>query len=174
MIHRFGLMEHMWSRFTHSSTWGCTYQITYPGPSKPKKSGKRHNSAISISSGYWGGTIWRRSCLRPSTVYFKPLKTSQQTTLQFGMQAAQLQIRNLFSGSSALLKKSSAAHFPHFMALPLLANLKRASTISIDSTHSGHELFQPLSSVRCYRSSKTHTSRFRNSFFPQAIAALNF
>jgi len=108
--HRFGLMEQVWSRLTHSSIWHCTYQITSPGPSTPKKSGKRHNS-VSISSGCRGGTTRWRRCLRPSTAQF--------ITSQFGIQAAQLQIRNLFSGSFVLLRKSSAAHLTLPLFLPL-------------------------------------------------------
>ena len=51
--------------------------------------------------------------------------------------------------------------------------LSTAEAITRDSTHSAHHLFDPLPSGRCYRSIKTRTDRLRNSFFPQAITALN-
>ncbi|MCI4389835.1 hypothetical protein PGIGA_G00103570 [Pangasianodon gigas] len=47
--------------------------------------------------------------------------------------------------------------------------LRRARNILKDSSHPAHSLFQLLPSRRRYRSLKTKTSRFRNSFFPTAI-----
>ena len=51
--------------------------------------------------------------------------------------------------------------------------LFRAETITRHSTHPAHHLFDLLPSGRCYRSIKTRTNRLWNSFFPQAITALN-
>nr|XP_049595883.1 uncharacterized protein LOC125980593 [Syngnathus scovelli] len=51
--------------------------------------------------------------------------------------------------------------------------LSRAKAISADSSHPGSALFDLLPSGRRYRQMKTRTNRLRNSFFPQAIAALN-
>ncbi|XP_078266330.1 uncharacterized protein LOC144599387 [Rhinoraja longicauda] len=50
--------------------------------------------------------------------------------------------------------------------------LKKAASIMRDPHHPGHTLISPLPSGR-YRSLKTVTSRFRNSFFPTAIRLLN-
>ncbi|XP_055496185.1 EF-hand calcium-binding domain-containing protein 11 isoform X2 [Leucoraja erinacea] len=47
--------------------------------------------------------------------------------------------------------------------------LKKAGSIIKDPHHPGHTLTSPLPLGRRYRSLKTATSRFRNSFFPTAI-----
>ena len=51
--------------------------------------------------------------------------------------------------------------------------LSRAEAIKRDNTHPAHHLFELLPSGRRYRSIRTRTNRLRNSFFPQAITALN-
>ena len=44
--------------------------------------------------------------------------------------------------------------------------LRRAGLISQDPSHPAHDLFEPLPSSRRFRSIKTRTSRFSNSFIP--------
>ena len=51
--------------------------------------------------------------------------------------------------------------------------LRKAVAITRDSTHPANHLFDLLPSGRRYRSVRTRTSRLRDSFFPQAITALN-
>uniref|UniRef100_A0A1A8UVY9 Alkylated DNA repair protein AlkB homologue 8 N-terminal domain-containing protein n=1 Tax=Nothobranchius furzeri TaxID=105023 RepID=A0A1A8UVY9_NOTFU len=51
--------------------------------------------------------------------------------------------------------------------------LSRASNIIKDKFHPGNHLFQLLPSGRRYRSQRTRTNRFRDSFFPRAIMAVN-
>ncbi|KAK0148968.1 hypothetical protein N1851_010652 [Merluccius polli] len=51
--------------------------------------------------------------------------------------------------------------------------LRRARSIAKDSSHPGHKLFTLLPSGRRYRSLRSRTSRFRNSFFPSAVTLLN-
>uniref|UniRef100_A0A3B3BMJ4 Reverse transcriptase domain-containing protein n=1 Tax=Oryzias melastigma TaxID=30732 RepID=A0A3B3BMJ4_ORYME len=51
--------------------------------------------------------------------------------------------------------------------------LKRAGKIIKDSNHPAHGLFTPLPSGRRYRSLRTKTTRFQNSFFPTATTLLN-
>ena len=51
--------------------------------------------------------------------------------------------------------------------------LSSAESITRDSTHPAHHLFDLLPSGRHYRSIKTRTNRLRNSFFPPAITAQN-
>ena len=50
---------------------------------------------------------------------------------------------------------------------------QRAQNIIKDSFHPGHSLFSLLPSGRRYRSSRSHTSRLTNSFYPSAIRQLN-
>lgn len=62
--------------------------------------------------------------------------------------------------------------------LPSLENfaishyLSRAKNIVKDPSHPGHHQFELLPSSICYRAAKTCTNRFRDSFFPTAIAIL--
>ena len=50
---------------------------------------------------------------------------------------------------------------------------KRAGNISADPSHPGHNLFELLPSRRRYRTLYTKTSRYKNSFFPQAVTLMN-
>ena len=60
--------------------------------------------------------------------------------------------------------------------LPSVASLystrlrRRARNIIGDPTHPANCLFQPLPSGRRFRAIKTRTSRFRYSFFPEAVS----
>ncbi|XP_033113282.1 uncharacterized protein LOC117113897 [Anneissia japonica] len=51
--------------------------------------------------------------------------------------------------------------------------LKKAEAIMGDQTHPASNLFQLMCSGRRFRSLKATKARFRNSFFPRAIRALN-
>ena len=51
--------------------------------------------------------------------------------------------------------------------------LRRAGLISQNPSHPAHDLFEPLPSSRRFRSIKTRTSRFSNSFYPVAVQALS-
>ena len=50
---------------------------------------------------------------------------------------------------------------------------KRAGKIISDQTHPAHHLFELLPSGKRYRCIRTKTNRFRNSFYPSAVAALS-
>ncbi len=49
----------------------------------------------------------------------------------------------------------------------------KATSIVKDPTHPSHSLFQLLPSGRRYQSIRAHSVRLLNSFFPQAVRALN-
>uniref|UniRef100_A0A3Q3E360 Reverse transcriptase domain-containing protein n=1 Tax=Labrus bergylta TaxID=56723 RepID=A0A3Q3E360_9LABR len=51
--------------------------------------------------------------------------------------------------------------------------LRKARCIAKDNSHPNHRLFNYLPSGKRYRSLGTRTSRFRRSFFPQAVTLLN-
>ncbi|KAK0155344.1 hypothetical protein N1851_002301 [Merluccius polli] len=51
--------------------------------------------------------------------------------------------------------------------------LRKARSIAKDNSHPNHRLFTLLPSGKRYRSLGTRTSRFRGSFFPQAVTLLN-
>ncbi|TWW81716.1 hypothetical protein D4764_01G0015310 [Takifugu flavidus] len=50
---------------------------------------------------------------------------------------------------------------------------RRAKKVTKDSCHPAHGLFTLMPSGKCYRSLRTKTTRFRNSFFPTAVSLLN-
>ncbi|TWW56974.1 RNA-directed DNA polymerase from mobile element jockey [Takifugu flavidus] len=50
---------------------------------------------------------------------------------------------------------------------------RRAKKVSKDSCHPAHGLFTLMPSGKRYRSLRTKTTRFRNSFFPTAVSLLN-
>ena len=52
-------------------------------------------------------------------------------------------------------------------------HLGRAILTSHDSSHPAHDLFDPLSSSRHFRSIETRTNRFSSSFFSLAVQALS-
>uniref|UniRef100_A0A3B1JAG4 Reverse transcriptase domain-containing protein n=1 Tax=Astyanax mexicanus TaxID=7994 RepID=A0A3B1JAG4_ASTMX len=52
-------------------------------------------------------------------------------------------------------------------------SIRKATSIVNDPTHPSHELFSLLPSGRRYRSIRSSTTRFCNSFYPQAIRLLN-
>ncbi|XP_072100677.1 uncharacterized protein [Mobula birostris] len=51
--------------------------------------------------------------------------------------------------------------------------LGRAKSIIKDASHPNHGLFTLLPSGKRYRSLRSHTSRYRKSFFPEAVTLLN-
>uniref|UniRef100_A0A3B1JXT7 Reverse transcriptase domain-containing protein n=1 Tax=Astyanax mexicanus TaxID=7994 RepID=A0A3B1JXT7_ASTMX len=52
-------------------------------------------------------------------------------------------------------------------------SIRKATSIVNDPTHPSHELFSLLPSGRRYRSIRSSTTRFCNSFYPQAMRLLN-
>ena len=50
---------------------------------------------------------------------------------------------------------------------------KRAGKIISDQTHPAHHLFELLPSGKRYRCIRTKSNRFRNSFYPSAVAAFS-
>ncbi len=62
---------------------------------------------------------------------------------------------------------------PTLQELYLSRVSKRAGKITLDPSHPAHSLFELLPSGRRYRPLSTRTTRYRNSFFPQAIHLMN-
>ncbi len=68
---------------------------------------------------------------------------------------------------------SLAALSPYYWTLQTLGIFPEQKNIVKDFSHPGHHLFSLLPSGRRYRSIKTRTDRFSNSFYPRAIQSLN-
>ncbi len=69
--------------------------------------------------------------------------------------------------------KIIGAPLPSILDIFLARCSSKASSIVKDPTHPSHNLFQLLPSGRRYRSIKARSVRLLNSFFPQAVRALN-
>ncbi len=62
---------------------------------------------------------------------------------------------------------------PTLQELYLSRVSKRAGKITLDTSNPAHSLFELLPSGQRYRALSTRTTRYRNSFFPQAIHLMN-
>ncbi len=62
---------------------------------------------------------------------------------------------------------------PSILDIFLRRCTSKANSIVKDSTHPSHSLFQLLPSGRWFRSIRARSARLLNSFFPQAVRALN-
>ncbi len=69
--------------------------------------------------------------------------------------------------------KIIGAPLPSIMYIFLTRCSSKAKSILKDPTHPSHSLFELLPSGRRYRSIRARSARLLNSFFPQAVRALN-
>lgn len=69
-------------------------------------------------------------------------------------------------------EKMSGCSLPPLEGIGTVCYLSKAWNIIRDSFHPGHHLLELLPSGRRYRSVKTSTSRFMDSFFPRVTRAL--
>ncbi len=69
--------------------------------------------------------------------------------------------------------KTIGAPLPSILDIFLTRCSSKAKIIVKDPTHPSHSLFQLLPSGRRYRSIRARSARLLNSFFPQAVRALN-
>ncbi len=69
--------------------------------------------------------------------------------------------------------KISGAPLPSILDIFLARCSSKANNIVKDPTHPSHSLFQLLPSGRRYRGIRARSARVLNSFFPQAVRALN-
>ncbi len=69
--------------------------------------------------------------------------------------------------------KIIGAPLPSILYIFLTRCSSKAKSILKDPTHPSHSLFQLLPSGRRYRSIRARSARLLNSFFPQAVRALN-
>ncbi len=70
--------------------------------------------------------------------------------------------------------KIIGAPLPSILDIFLTRCSSKAKSIVEDPTHPSHSLFQLLPSGRRYRSIRARSARLLNSFFPQAVRALNW
>ena len=92
-------------------------------------------------------------------------------TVWFGSIAVKekLRLNRVVNTASKIIGRS----LPSLESLYQQRLLRRAGLISQDPSHPAHDLFEPLPSSRRFRSIKTRTRRFSNSFYPVAVQALS-
>ena len=79
------------------------------------------------------------------------------------------QIESVVKNASKLI----GLNIPSIRSLYLSRSLPNSKRIIQDACHPANHLFELLSSDKRYRCIKTKTTRFNNSFYPQALRFLN-
>ncbi len=118
---------------------------------------KRASLPPPILTTFYRGTIESvlTTCI---TVWYGNCSAADRKTLQWTVNTA---------------AKIIGAPLPSILDIFLAQCSSKASSIVKDPTHLSHNLFQLLPSGRRYRSIKARSVRLLNSFFPQAVRALN-
>ncbi len=165
------LTARLWRESAALNSWGCTSQRTSPGPPTPCLSPRRHNSAYTFSTG------WKeQASLHPSvTTFYRGTIESVLTsciTVWYGNCCAA--DRKTLQRTVNTAAKIIAAPLPSILDIFLTrCSSKAKSIVKENPTHPSHSLFQLLPSGRRYRSIRARSARLLNSFFPQAVRALN-
>ncbi len=157
-----------WRESAALNSWGCTSQRTSPGLPTPSLS-QRGTTAPTLS---------------PPAEKSKPPSTHPHHLLQgyHWERADQLHhclVRKLLCSSRKTLQRTVntaakiGAPLPSILDIFLTRCSSKAKSIVEDPTHPSHSLFQLLPSGRRYRSIRARSARLLNSFFPQAVRALN-
>ncbi len=160
----------LWRESAALNSWGCTSRRISPGPPTPCHSPRRHNSAYTflrrlkraslpppILTTFYRGTIESvlTSCI---TVWYGNCSAADRKTLQRTVNTA---------------AKIIGAPLPSILDIFLARCSSKTNSIVKDPTHPSHSLFQLLPLGRRYRSIRARSARLLNSFFPQAVRALN-
>ncbi len=151
------------------NSWGCTSRRISPGPPTPCHSPRRHNSAYTFSAG------WKEQS--PTT---HPHHILQGHHWECADQLHHCLVREL----QCCWPQDPPADSEHSCndQVPLshpswtfsLHDAPAKPTASWRTPpHPSHSLFQLLPSGRRYRSIRARSARLLNSFFPQAVRALN-
>ncbi len=118
---------------------------------------KRASLPPPILTTFYRGTIESvlTSCI---TVWYGNCSAADRKTLQWTVNTA---------------AKIIGAPLPSILDIFLARCSSKTNSIVKDPTHPSHSLFQLLPSGRLYRSIRARSTRLLNSFFPQAVRALN-
>ena len=88
-------------------------------------------------------------------------------TVWFG--SASIHNKNRLEGIVKTASKITGSKLPSIESIYTTRTLCKATTIISDSTHPANHLFESLPSGKQFRSMKTRTTRFSNSFYPKAV-----
>ncbi len=159
----------LWRESAALYSWGCTSRRISPGPPTPCHSPRRHNSAYTFSTG-WKEQVSHHPSSPHSTG--APLRVCWPAASLSGTGTAVL----LTARPSATVNTAAkiiGAPLPAILDIFLARWSSKTNSIVKDPTHHSHSLFQLLPSGRRYRSIRARSARLLNSFFPQAVRALN-
>ncbi len=150
----------LWRESAALNSWGCTSRRISPGPPTPwhfLRRLKRASLPPPILTTFYRGTIESvlTSCI---TVWYGNCSAADRKTLQRTVNTA---------------AKIIGAPLPSILDIFLARCSSKTNSIVKDPTHPSHSLFQLLPSGRRYRSIRARSARLLNSFFPQAVRALN-
>ena len=87
-------------------------------------------------------------------------------TVWFG--SASIHTKNMLEGIVKTASKITGSKLPSIESIYTTRTLHKATTIISDCTHPANHLFESLPSGKRFRSIKTRTTRFSNSFYPKA------
>ncbi len=160
----------LWRESAALNSWGCTSQRTLTWTTNTKSISKKAQQRLHflrrlkraslpppILTTFYRGTIESvlTSCI---TVWYGNCCAADGKTLQRTVNTA---------------AKIIGAPLPSILDIFLTRCSSKAKSIVEDPTHPSHSLFQLLPSGRRYRSIRARSARLLNSFFPQAVRALN-
>ncbi len=157
----------LWRESAALNSWGCTSKRTSPGPPTLHQSPRRRNSAYTFSAG-WKEQVSLHPSSPLSTV--EPLKACWPAVWYGNCSAAD---RKTLQQTVNTAAKIIGALLPSILDIFLARCSSKATSIVKDPTHPSHSLFQLLPSGRWFRSIRARSARLLNSFFPQAVRALN-
>ncbi len=156
----------LWRESAALNSWGCTSWRISPGPPTPCHSPRRHNSAYTFSAG------WKEQVSHhPSSPHSTGAPLTSCITVWYGNCSAA--DRKTLQRTVNTAAKIIGAPLPSILDIFLARCSSKTNSIVKDPTHPSHSLFQLLLSGRRYRSIRAHSARLLNSFFPQAVRALN-
>ena len=78
-------------------------------------------------------------------------------------------IHNMLERIIKTASKITGSKLPSIGSIYVTRTHRKATTIISDSTHSANHLYKSLPSGKRFRSIKTRTTRFSNSFYPKAV-----
>ena len=82
--------------------------------------------------------------------------------------SASIHNKNMLEGIVKTPSKITGSKLPSIESIYTTRTLCKATTIISDCTHPANHLFESLPSGKRFRSIKTRTTRFSNSFYPKA------
>ena len=83
--------------------------------------------------------------------------------------SASIHNKNMLEGIVKTASKITGSKLPSIESVYTTRTLRKATTIISDCTHPANHFFESLPSGKQFRSMKTRTTRFSNSFYPKAV-----